>query len=1014
MRGFYRLRNKIFILLVMVGVFSSSMVKSQVDLTKFINHPWVDSIFSSLSPDERIAQLIWINVNPTEGLSQQITVAEQLKKNNFGGLVFFAGTSAKQVELVNYYQSISKVPLIMAMDAEWGAGMRLDDVDLFPYNLTLGASSDDQLIQNCGAAMARQLKLLGIQVSLGPVADINTEPQNPIIGIRSFGESRDQVTLKSLAYMRGLQENGIIAVAKHYPGHGDTKNDSHFTLPLVSVSRHRLDSMELYPFRKLAEAGIGGIMTAHLRVPALDSITDAPSSLSNKSVEQVIRREWNYRGLIITDAMNMGGVTKYGETGRIEVLALKAGNDVIEYPLDGEGSIKAIKLALVNKELSWDEINLKCRRVLAAKFLTGLSHRQLLKIPTYEELNSASSQFAKRQIIESSITLLENKNQLIPIQGLDTLRIATLSIGSTAITPFQQMLGNYAKVDNFNLPLDFKETEIENLLRELKSYNLVITGVHSLYECKERPTFKRNKSFVFNPKHPYGVTEELQKLLLQLSGLKNSIVVFFANPYAVSEIKDFGHPDGLVVAYQNSILSQELAAQLTFGGISAIGKLPVSLGTRYSAGSGLVISAPIRLKYTVPEEVGLNSAMLNTAIDSVVNEALIQKAIPGCNILIAKDGRVVFQKAYGYQTYEQRVSSKLTDIYDLASITKVAGALPALMKLYEEDKYKLDEKFSTYWSDWRKGLFHPSNKSDLTLRELLSHQAGLTPFLPFWKETMSGELLSPKWYRGDRSKIYDLEVANGMFIDSEFKNHVYNSIRKSPLNTRGKYVYSDLSFIIYPKVIEKLSKVSYLTYLDQNFYQPLGAPSLTYLPTAKFPVQQIIPTEYDSLFRKQLLRGTVHDESSAVMGGISGNAGLFSSANDLAKIVQMYLQGGTYGGKQYLKQSTLEEFNKVQYPQNNNRRGLGFDKPLIDNSKLDISKAYPCPSASPQSFGHSGYTGTFFWADPTNGLLYIFLSNRVYPSRANNKLSDMNVRTNILQLVYDQIEKSKFKNNPLF
>ena len=1009
MKGCCILRTKISMLLLVVVVFSSLKVKSQVDLTKFINHPWVDSIFNSLSPDERIAQLIWINVNPNEGLAQQISVAEQLKKNNFGGLVFFAGTGTKQVELVNYYQSISKVPLIMAMDAEWGAGMRLDDVELFPYNLSMGASSDDQLIQNCGAAMARQLKLLGIQVSLGPVVDINTEPQNPIIGIRSFGEARDLVTSKSMAYMRGLQENGIFAVAKHYPGHGDTKNDSHFTLPLVSVSRHRLDSLELYPFRKLVEAGIGGIMTAHLRVPSLDSISDSPSSLSNKSVEQIIRKEWKYRGLIITDAMNMGGVTNYGEPGRIEVLALKAGNDVIEYPLDGDRSIRAIKLALVNKELSWEEINLKCRRVLAAKFLTGLNHFQPLKIPTYDELNPVSSQVAKRQIIESSLTLLENKNQLIPIQGLDTLRIATLSIGSARITPFQQMLGNYATIDNFNLPADFKKSEIENILTQLKRYNLVITGIHSLYECKERPTFKRDKSFVFNPNHPYGVTDELRELLLRLSGMKNSIFVFFANPYAVSQIMDFGHPEALVLAYQNSNSYQELAAQLIFGGIAAKGKLPVSLAKLYTAGSGLVNSAPVRLKYTLPEEVGLSSLKLTSAIDSVVNEALIKKAFPGCNILIAKDGKVIFQKAYGYHTYEQKVSSKLTDIYDLASVTKVAGALPALMELFDQNKYQLDDKFSTYWSEWRKGFLRSSNKSELTFRELLTHQAGLTPFLPFWKETMNGDSVSPKWFQVDRTNSYDLEVARGMFLNSKFKKHVYDVIRKSPVNTKGKYVYSDLYFIHAPAVVAMLSKVPYTTYLNQTFYGPLGASTLTYLPASKFPLNQIVPTEYDSLFRKQLIHGYVHDEASAVMGGISGNAGLFSSANDLAKIVQMYLQFGTYGGKQYLKRSTIEEFTSVQYPQNSNRRGLGFDKPMIDNSTLEISKAYPCPSASSQSFGHFGYTGTFFWADPTNGLLYIFLSNRVYPSRSNNKISDMNVRTNILQLIYDQLNKSEIK-----
>ena len=852
--------------------------------------------------------------------------------------------------------------------------------------------------------MADQLKLLGVQVSLGPVADINSEPSNPIIGLRSFGESRYQVTLKSIAYMKGLQENGILAVAKHYPGHGDTKYDSHFTLPLLPVSRQRLDSLELYPFKRLASEGIGGIMTAHLRVPAFDPKNESPSSLSKNAVEGVIRKEWNFKGLIITDAMNMGGVTGFCEPGKCDVQALIAGNDVIEFPVDAEITLKAIKEAIQNKELTLEEINLKCKRVLAAKFLTGLSHRQLLKVEgLVNNLNSKAAEFAQRQVTESSLTLLENKNQLIPFLRLDTLRIAALSIGSAETTPFQKMLGNYTKVDYYNLPDDFSESEAIEIVKKIGDYNLVITGVHSLYECQNRRTFTVNNPVSGNSLHPYGVTGNLGTLLSRISGIKSSIIVFFANSYAINEIKDFGHPSGVVVAWQNSIMAQELSAQLLFGGISAGGKLSVSIGSRFPAGSGLSTTHPIRLKYTLPEEVGLNSAVFNKSIDSIVNNALTKKAFPGCNVLIAKDDKIIFQKAYGFHTYEERVPSKLDDLYDLASVTKVSGALPAIMKLYEEGKYVLDEPYSTYWPDWRKHFWHPSNKSDLTARELLTHQAGLIPDVLFWKETIDGKKISHKWFNVDQNDTYNLEVAPGMYLDSRFKKHVYRAIRKSPLESRGKYIYSDLSFVIAPGVIERLSKMKYIDFLDQNFYRPLGATTVTYNPSLKFSDDQVVPTEYDNYYRKRLIHNSVHDESAAVLGGISGNAGLFASANDLAKIVQMYVQFGTYGGKEYLKRSTLEEFTRVQYPQYKNRRALGFDKPLIDNQKFDREKSYPCPAVSPQSFGHSGFTGTFFWADPTNGLIYVFLSNRVNPTRDNFKLFDMNVRTNILQLVYEQL-----------
>ena len=1002
------LKIKLLVLFALLLLFFQSKSHSQFNLNKYLDHPWVDSVFNSLSPDERIAQLIWIDANSGEDLQKQFQVAELVRKYNFGGLIFFAGKAVKQAELVNYYQSISKIPLIVAMDAEWGPGMRLDDIQPFPYNLTMGAVSDEKLITNCAASMAQQLKMLGVQVSLGPVADINTEPQNPIIGIRSFGESRDQVTRKCVAYMKGLQENGILAIAKHYPGHGNTRIDSHLFLPLLSVSRQQLDSMELYPFRKLAAEGIGGIMTAHLRVPALDNKSESPSSLSESAVEGVIRKEWNYQGLVITDAMNMGGVTGFGEPGKNEVLALKAGNDVIEFPVDGVLTLNAVKEAILLKTLTWDEINNKCRRVLAAKYLTGLNHHRPLPVAKLvENLNSSSVQFAQRQLMESALTLLENKNQLIPLQRLDTLRIAVLSIGSSVLTPFQKMLGNYTRINHFNLSDDFTETEATELINKLSSYNLIITGVHSLFECKNRRTFPGNKTTPDDSTHPYGATENLLNLLSRISLIKNSIIVLFANPYAANEIKDFGHPDGLLIAYQNTTMAQELAAQLVFGGVGASGKLPVSLGTHYPLNAGLMIRQPIRLKYTQPEEVGLNSFKFNGSIDSIVNNALKNKAFPGCNVLIAKDGKVIFQKAYGFHTYEDRVPAQLDDIYDLASVTKVTGALPAFMKLYEEGKYQLDKPFSTYWPDWRKGFLHPSNKSDLTARELLTHQAGLIPDVLFWKETVNDKGLINKWYRSEENERFNLEVAPGLYLDKEFKKHVYKAIRKSPLNSRGKYVYSDLFFVMAPAVITRLSGVDFTEYLDHNFYRPLGATTVTYQPSRKFSDDQIIPTEYDNYFRKRLIHGSVHDESSAVLGGISGNAGLFASANDLAKIVQMYVQFGTYGGRKYLNQSTLEEFTRIQFPRNNNRRGLGFDKPLINNQKFNRENSYPCPAVSPRSFGHSGFTGTFFWADPSNGLIFIFLSNRVYPTRENNKISEMNVRTDILQLVYEQLNSIK-------
>lgn len=620
---------------------------------------------------------------------------------------------------------------------------------------------------------------------------------------------------------------------------------------------------------------------------------------------------------------------------------------------------------------------------------------------------SSADEYLKSEAIEGALTLLENKNNLIPFLRLDTLRIAAISIGSLSVTPFQKMLGNYTKVDCFNLAEHFTVSDIKSLNGKLGQYNLIITGIHPFFS--QKVTSGSHDLNSLNRDQTEDHFNILENFLRGLASGKNTVTVLFMGPEITNELAKWAYSDGLLLAYQNDVLTQKLAAQLLFGGIGSRGRLPVSIGTQYKAGTGLMINHPIRLKYTVAEEVGLNGDRLNGRIDSIVNNALLNKAFPGCNVLVAKDGKVIFQKAYGYHTYEKRVPSALDDIYDLASVTKVSGALPAIMKLNEEGKYLLDTPFSEYWTDWKKGLFHPSNKSDVTVRELLAHQAGLVPYMPFWKQSITDNGLSHKWYSAGQTQKYNLEVAPGLYLDSRFKKRVYRSIRKSPLETRGKYVYSCLSFIIAPEVIAKLSGMKYTEYLDHNFYRPLGASTVTYNPSLRFSEDQIVPTEYDGLFRKRLVHGSVHDEASAVLGGISGNAGLFASANDLAKLVQMFVQYGTYGGKQYLKKSTIETFNTVQFPLNNNRRGLGFDKPLIDNQKYEGKNAYPCSGATPQSFGHSGFTGTFFWADPTNGLVYIFLSNRVNPTRENNKISDLNVRTEILQVMYEEINMAKIK-----
>ncbi|MDP2336201.1 MAG: serine hydrolase [Bacteroidota bacterium] len=591
--------------------------------------------------------------------------------------------------------------------------------------------------------------------------------------------------------------------------------------------------------------------------------------------------------------------------------------------------------------------------------------------------NTPEAELKKRQEIESSITLLENRNHLIPLDRLDTLKIAALSVGDINSTEFQQMLANYMKVDFYNLPENFTEKDLTDLKMKLAGYNLVVAGIHSI-----------TNTYGFKPLIDYLCKE------------KTSVISWFCESGVLATLKISEKPAGLIAAFQNDSLSQSLSAQLIFGGIGAKGKLPADMNQSYKKGDGITIEKSFRLKYTIPEEVGINSASLKNDLDSIVKEALEKKAFPGCNVLVAKDGKVIFHEAYGYHTFENRTPERKDDLYDLASVTKVSGGLPGILKLYDEGKIDLDKPVSTYFPDWKNRLFHRSDKSDVTVRELYAHQSGLVPFIGFWKKTLIEGKLSPKWYWMQADEKHTLCVAPGIYLDKRFQETVNREIRKAPLKTRGKYVYSDLPLVITPQIVKNTSGIDFQEYVESNFYRPLGANGLTYLPLRKFSRDRIVPTENDQYYRFQQLQGTVHDESAAVLGGVSGNAGLFASANDLAKLMQMYLQMGTYGGKQYVSEATMKEFTRVQFPQNKNRRGLIFDKPSLNNKSLKPANAYPCPEVSDESFGHSGYTGTFVWMDPKCNLMYIFLCNRVYPTRNNNLIGSLNVRTEIMSAIY--------------
>lgn len=944
---------------------------------------WVDSVFNQLSPRQRIGQLFMAAAYSNKGREHRQEILHLVREYGIGGLVFFQGGPVRQANLTNRYQQASAVPLLIAMDAEWGLGMRLDSTINFPYQMALGAIQDDQLIYDMGKELALNFKRIGMHMNFAPVADVNNNPANPVINYRSFGEQREQVANKSIAFMKGMQDHGILATAKHFPGHGDTNVDSHYDLPVINHGKTRLDSLELFPFKRLINEGISSVMIAHMNIPALDSTANLPSTLSKPIVSGLLREKLNFEGLVVTDAMNMKGVTKHFAVGEADVRALQAGNDLIEFTEDIPKAIQAIRAAVQRGDLKQADIDSKCKKVLLAKYQVGLADSKPVEVKNLvEDLNNPRIKLVNQKLVEASITLLKNENGILPLKDLSGKKFASLSIGSKNVSAFQKMLEKYAKIDHYNMGLKASADEINRLEGTLSQYDRILVALH---QVRRRPS--NNNAYPL----------EVKRLVGRMAAGGKAIVTVFRNPYTLARFEGIEQSPALIMCYSQSEVSQRMAAQLIFGGIGARGKLPVTVDDHFKTGDGVKISGIGRFKYTLPEEAGMDSGILNRGIDSLMELAMVTKATPGGQILVAKEGKVVFHKAYGYHSYFDTVKVRLDDLYDLASVTKVTTSLPIIMKLIDEGKINLDDPLSQYVPELKN-----SNKSALTFRSILAHQARLEPWIPYWKSTIkkNNSGFKPKTFKTDSSGKYPLKIADNLYLHRNYKKKIFHAIKKSPLEPEPGYKYSGLAFYLFPSMIENMTGQDFESYLYAHFYRPLGATTLTYKPFRDFPISQIVPTEFDLPFRQVVIHGRVHDEGAAMMDGISSNAGLFSNANDLAKLFQMYMNMGEYGGKRFVSETTMKEFTRYQFPENNNRRGLGFDKPAL-TWKANGNAA---KDASPESFGHTGFTGTRAWADPKHQLVYIFLSNRVHPTRSNTRLYRLNTRTEIEQVIYDSMK----------
>ncbi|WP_445737563.1 glycoside hydrolase family 3 N-terminal domain-containing protein [Mariniflexile sp.] len=933
---------------------------------------WVDSVYNSMALAEKVGQLYMVQVMSNQDQATKEKIIATIREQHIGGLIYSLGGPVRQAKLDNELQSISKLPLLIGMDAEWGLSMRLDSTYAFPWNMTLGAIKDNKLIEQTGRHIGEHSKRLGVHFNFAPVVDINTNPLNPIIGNRSFGEDRDNVTDKALAFMNGMQSAGVLANAKHFPGHGDTDQDSHKTLPTISFNKTRIDSIELYPYKKLFKEGLSSVMVAHLKVPSLEP-TGVPSSLSKNIVTNILKDSLGFQGLIFTDALTMKGAADFKEVGDIDLAAFKAGNDVMLMSEDVGIGVSKIMEAYNNGDITEARLEHSVKKILQAKYKVGLNHYKPIELNNLvQDLNRLKDAVLYEELIENAITIVKNDKSLLPLRDLETKTIAYVKMGDDDGSVFLDELKKYTKVH------DIQGDSLVDLTAKLNDYNTVIVGFH-----------RSNQT----PWKPFKFTDTELTWLYEIAKTHKLILDVFVKPYALSDLTTIENIESIVVSYQNSVLAQQKSAQLIFGAIEAKGSLPVSVGPYFKSGKGFLNNVLERLSYTVPERVGMDSEKLKK-IDAVAKKAIDGGMTPGIQLLVARKGKVIYNKSFGKHTYEDDDPVVFNDVYDVASLTKILVTLPLLMELEEKGVVTLDTKLSQILPDYK-----GSNKANITLKSMLSHYARLRPWEPFYVHTLDNEtkLPSEKYYRTTQSEKFNIEVTDNLFLRSDYQDSIQKIIRDSDLLPKLQYRYSDFPYFILKKYIEEYYDQPLDVLVQEHFYQSLGANNTMYNPFHKISNQRIIPTEIDDYYRHQKIQGFVHDMGAAMQNGVGGHAGIFSNANDVAKIMQMYLQKGFYGGKRYFKAETLDKFNTCYFCANGNRRGVGFDKPQLGDD------GPTCGCVSLNSFGHSGFTGTYAWADPEKEIVYVFLANRTYPKAVSNLLLKENIRTDIQRLIYEAI-----------
>ena len=926
---------------------------------------WIDSVFNSLTPAERIGQLIMVEVSPGGKDAGDNEILDLIRDYNIGGVVFRQGGPVRQAHMTNRFQSAAITPLMIAMKAGAEPGMEPDSSIFYPNHLTLAAVNDNRLIYEMASGIARQMNRLGVHVNLSPMPGREINLREPLTGIRYHDQYRQTLAEKAGFYRQAMHDNGILT------------------------------------------AGAAGSTMPGSTIPGISGRTFS-SKLPGKTGSKTGSTEPGTAGLLASALWFADSGFPTGEPGWDGLVrAIFDGSDILLSPAEADKAIIAISRALDDGILNREIIERRCRNVLAAKYRTGL-HRYTPVITKnlYSDLNDVNSQLLMRKITAASLTLLENNDDILPLKRLDTLNIATVSVGTGQKSRFQEVLSYYAPMKHYTVNKYSTLEALTRIITDLDQFNLIIIGIDDADVRRSRQ---------------YGISPQTSWFIRRLAARNNVVVSLFTSPHGLAFFDDLSNVNALLMAYEDNQLAQEYSAQVIFGGIPVTGRLPVSPLSRYPAGTGHYTHELKRLRYSIPEAAGLDSRKL-AEIDELVQNAIDRNATPGAQVLIARRGIVVYHKAFGYHTYTRENPVALTDLYDLASITKIAASVPAIMKLMEEGKLDLYQTLGNYIP-----RLEGTNKNDIAIKDILTHQAQLQSWIPFvydaFESLVPGEelfsrrvsarypymlgdymfmnrhyRLSSSQFSNEANDNFNVRIADRMFMNRAYIDSMYRRIDQSPLRNSNRYFYSDLGYYYLKDIIESTGSSPLDFFLEHNLYRSLGANRLTYLPLEKYAPYEIVPTENDAVFRRQLVHGHVHDAGAAMIGGVGSHAGLFSNANDLAKLMQLYLQNGEYGGERYFRPETVQEFTSAPNSHAGNRRGIGFDKPEMSSSRSPAAR-----SASRESYGHSGFTGTMAWVDPREEIVYIFLSNRVHPDQFNNKLTELNLRTKVQQAIYDSI-----------